>query len=179
MTRRKKIVLTVVITLAVALGASLALPVAYSPWKHVWIRVMVSRANQMRAELLRKTDFEALLAACRELSKRAADGALKPGRYFIRNGARDPQVLSFPQPILALAPSSLYIDENNTGRVMLEMFGGLDHFGVLAYAEDYEKPSWAKYGDKELIPGLWYYDDNYKRDRNYDKKVEALIQRGN
>jgi len=178
MKKRKKILIAIIVLLAITFVGSLALPVA----KHVWIRLMVSKAQkmgeEMREDLLCKTDFPALLAACRELSNRAAKGELKPGRYFISNGPRDPQVLSFPQPILDLEPSGLYIDENNSGRVMLEMLGGLDHFGVLAYTEDYKKPSWTnKYGDRELIHGLWYYDDNYKKIPNYDARVEALLQK--
>ena len=61
---------------------------------------------------------------------------------------------------------------------MLEMLGGLVHFGVVAYTEDYQKPPFAgfKFGDRELIPGLWYYDDGYNNPE-YDKKFEALLQK--
>ena len=34
------------------------------------------------------------------------------------------------------------------------------------------------YGDKELIPRLWYYDDGYRDNPEYDKKIETLIQKG-
>ncbi|MFH1716052.1 MAG: hypothetical protein ABIF19_01765 [Planctomycetota bacterium] len=109
--------------------------------------------------LLYKTDHQALLAACRELSKQVTKGELKAGTYWVRGNNRSPEASQFPQPILDLKPNYVYIDENDCGRVMLEMFGGFTHFGVLAYTEDYKKPTWAEYGDKELIPGLWYYDD--------------------
>ena len=157
MKSRKKILLAILIALAV----SLALPVAYSPWTPVTFFIMARRANQLRVELLCKTDFHALLAACRELSKRAAEGDIKPGTYDVRGGSRAPEASRFPQAILDLSPSYVYIDENNSGRVMLEMIGGLGHFGVRGYTENYKKASGEKYGDKELIPGLWYYDDNY------------------
>ena len=178
MKRREKILIIIIVALAITSVGSLTLPVV----RHVWIRLMVSRPIKMRGEmredLLCKTDFQALLIACRELSNRAAKGELKPGTYFIGNEPRDPRVLSFPQPILDLAPSDVYIDENDSGRVMLEMSGGLDHFGILAYTEDYKNPSWSdKYGDRELISGLWYYDDNYKKIPNYDARVEALLQK--
>lgn len=181
MNRRKRILFIIIVALVATFAGSFMLPLAYSPWKRpltrLFILVMVSRANQMRTEFLCKTDFEALLAACRELSRRAAKGDLKPGMYSIRSEPRDPQVLNFPQTILDIAPSGVYIDENDSGRVMLEMFGGLYHFGVLAYTEDFKRPSGYKYGDKELVPGLWYYDDNYKRNPNYKERIDALLQK--
>jgi len=127
-----------------------------------------------QVRLLYKTDHQALLEACRELSKRVATGDMKGGSYYLRGSQRLPVVSSFPKPILDLKPNYVYIDENNSGRVMVEMYGGFAHFGVLAYTEDYRKPSWAEYGDKELIPGLWYYDDGYMDNPEYDKTVEAL-----
>jgi hypothetical protein len=89
-----------------------------------------------------------------------------------------PETSRFPEPIQNLAPSYVYIDEDDCGRVMVEMVGGLGHFGVLAYTEDYEKPSYSEYGDKELIPGLWYYDDAYEDNPTYQKKIDKLIQKG-
>jgi hypothetical protein len=37
-----------------------------------------------------------------------------------------------------------------------------------------------EYRDKELIPGLWYYDEGYspKPDSAYDKWIETFIQKG-
>ena len=125
--------------------------------------------QQKHVRLLYKTDHHALLDACRDLSKRVAIGEMKPGTYWLRGGRRLPVVSSFPKPILELKPNYVYIDENDSGRVMLEMGGGFVHFGVLAYTEDYKKPSWSEYGDKELIPGLWYYDDGYGENAAYDK----------
>lgn len=88
-----------------------------------------------------------------------------------------PETSRFPKPILDLAPNYVNIDEDDCGRVMVEMLGGLSHFGVLAYTEDYQKASWAVYGDKELIPGLWYYDDGYEGNPRYQKKIDALLQK--
>jgi len=58
------------------------------------------------------------------------------------------------------------------------MLGGLDHVGVMAYPEDF-KETWPnfKYGHKELVPGLWYYDDLYEGDPKYDERVEALLKK--
>jgi len=62
---------------------------------------------------------------------------------------------------------------------MLEMMGGLDHFGVYAYPEDYKPPPHAGFelGDKKLIDGLWYYDDGYRGNPEYGKRIEALLQK--
>ncbi|NQT02008.1 MAG: hypothetical protein HQ580_08300 [Planctomycetes bacterium] len=134
--------------------------------------------NGFRVSFLCKTDHHALLEACNELSKRVAKGNLKPGEYTVRFDP-DPEVSKFPRPILELRPSYVYIDENDSGRVMIEMLGGLGHFGVLAYTEDFKKPyDTYSYGDKELIPRLWYYDDGYRDNPKYHKKIDALIQKG-
>ncbi len=135
--------------------------------------------QQRQVRLLCETDHQALLEACNELSRQAKRGELKPGRYNVRRD-RDPQASGFPQPIRALSPSYVYIDENDSGRVMLEMLGGLGHFGVQAYTEDYKKPPVAgfTFGDRELIPRLWYYDDGYIGHPEYDRRIERLIQEG-
>jgi hypothetical protein len=139
----------------------------------------VKEAEQRQVRLLCKTDHQILLEACRELSRRVSVGDLKPGKYYIGYD-QDPKASSFPQPILNLSPSYVYIDENNSSRVMVEMLGGLGHFGVQAYTEDYKKPyPTYQYGDKELIPGLWYYDDGYIGHPEFEKRIEALMQKGN
>jgi hypothetical protein len=142
----------------------------------VWFAGKDIQHGQVR--LLYKTDHQALLDACKELSKRVATGDMKAGRYYLRGGLRLPVVSGFPKPILDLEPNYVYIDENDSGRVMVEMGGGFAHFGVLAYTEDYKKPSWAKYGDKQLIEGLWYYDEGYDQNAEYDKIIEALRPKG-
>jgi len=129
--------------------------------------------QRKRVHLLYKTDHQVLLDACRELSRRAAAGDLKYGKYDVRSDSHPPQL------ILDLGPNHVFIRYD--GRVMLEMMGGLDHFGVYAYPEDYKKPPVIgfKLGDKKLIDGLWYYDDGYRvRPEDYDKRIEALRPKG-
>jgi hypothetical protein len=172
----KKIVLLVMIAVAAAFALSFALPISLSPWNRLFIYVAIRQANQMQVRLLCETDHQALLAACNELSRQAARGDLKPGRYNVRRD-RHPEARRFPQPILDLAPSCVYIDENDSGRVMLEMMGGLGHFGVEAYTEDYQKPSFTEFGDKELIPRLWYYDDGYEENPGWGKRIDALLHK--
>ena len=106
----------------------------------------------------------------------ASKGELRPGEYYLRGSERHPAASRFPKPILELAPTYVYIDENDSGRVMVEMHGGFDHFGVEAYAEDYKKPSYFEYREKELLPGLWYYDDGYIHNPEYDKRIDTLIE---
>ena len=173
----KRVVIAVVIVLAIAVIGFFTMS------DYLFIRGFVffagrdMRRGQVR--LLCKTDHQTLLEACNELSKQVAKGNLKPGKYSIRRDP-DPESARFPQPILDLGPTYVYIDENGSGRVMLAMMGGLGHFGVQAYPEDYQKPSFAgfKFGDKELIPRLWYYDDGYDANPDYYKKIDALIQKG-
>ena len=133
----------------------------------------------IKTRLLCETDHQALLEACNELSRQVAQGKLKSGKYeMIFNP--DSEVSKFPQPILKLRPRYVYIDENDCGRVMIEMTGGLEiHFGVLAYTEDFKAPyKDFEYGNKELILRLWYYDDGYRDNPKYEKKIDALIQKG-
>ncbi len=133
----------------------------------------------MKVRLLCKTNHHALLEACNGLSKQAASGNLKPGKYEVFINP-DPEVSKFPREIMELGPRYVYIDENGSGRVMIEMTGALElHFGVLAYTEDFKKPFKSfEYGDRELIPRLWYYDDGYNNNPEYDKQIKTLIQKG-
>jgi len=132
----------------------------------------------VRVRLLCDTDHHALLEACNELSNQVVNGKLKPGKYDILFNP-DPEVSKFPREILELRPRYIYIDENDYGRITIEMTGGLDiHFGVYAYTEDFKTPYKSfEYGDKELISRLWYYDDRYKGNPKFDKKIEAMIQK--
>ena len=63
---------------------------------------------------------------------------------------------------------------------MLEMHGGFVHFGFWAYSKSFKEPyPNYKYGARQLIDGLWYYDDGYSDDNpRYKKKVDAWIEEG-
>ena len=57
------------------------------------------------------------------------------------------------------------------------MSGGIYHYGVTAYPENYKKPSDDfEFGDKKIIDGLWYYEDGYNS--NDDKWVDSLLEKG-
>jgi hypothetical protein len=173
---RKNLVLKIVIALVISFAVVYTLYGRYV--LYAYMKEVKKDVKQMQVRLLCETDHQALLEACNELSQQVAEGNLKPGRYNIRRD-RHPLASRFPQPILDLAPSYVYIDENDSGRVMVEMMGGLGHFGVEAYTEDYKKPSFVgfKFGDRELIPRLWYYDDGYIDNPKYDKRIEALMKK--
>ncbi len=125
-------------------------------------------------QLLYGVDHEALLRACRELSARVQAGSLKPGDYPV-SVDRAPEVATFPKFLLDLKPSDIVV--RSDGRVTVVMVGGIDHVGVVAFPEGYRIP---KRPDsppdaKELIPGLWYYDDGYREygemGKDYDKHL--------
>lgn len=60
--------------------------------------------------------------------------------------------------------------------MMMEMHGGMDHFGVLVYSEGFREPfPGFKYGDRKLVDGLWYYDEDYHLNPDYDKVVEKML----
>ena len=125
--------------------------------------------NRKRAHLLIKTDYHALLEACREVLKRED---LVPGRAY--NASR----LELPKVIRKLGPSAI---RKNDNFLNIYIRGFNDRFGVYAYPQDFEVPyKGFEYGGKKLIPGLWYYDEGYtpKPDPEYDKWIEAFIQKG-
>lgn len=129
----------------------------------------------LRTRILSRADHQALLSACQNLAEQVRTGKLKAGSYQIRPFA-DPEVSGFPRAIRDLRPAQVLVDRD--GRVMVEMFGGLAHFGVYAYPEGYREPfSGFKYGDRELIPNLWYYDDEYYKDPEFDKTVDAIVKK--
>lgn len=143
------------------------------------------KIQQLEIRLLCETDHQALLDACRDVLRMYNRGDLKKSQYWIRD-SHFAERLHYPTPssekvilpkvILDLEPAM--IDIGQDGRIMIEMLGGLSHFGVYAYPEDYKyKGPISAYGDKELIPGLWYYDDGYHEKPDYYKEIDAFIEK--
>ena len=139
-----------------------------------YIRRDIRKGKQRQMRLLCDTDFQILLEACRQLSGRVAAGDLKPQQYNVRLKPH-PESSRFPKAILDLEPT--YVIINSYGSVMIELHGGFLHYGVTAYPEDYQRSSGVEYGDKKLIEGLWYYDEAYKGNPKYQKKIEDLLQK--
>lgn len=136
----------------------------------------VQKDRQKKVRLLSETDHQALLEACREISREIFAGNLPPNRYFIHPEPA-PEISLFPQLILDLEP--MFIETKSDGRVRVGMQGGWHHYGVVAYPVNFEKPSeYFKYKDKKIIDGLWYYEDGYEDNPRYQKKIEKLIQKG-
>ena len=177
MNKRKKMVVKIVAIVAIICAVSLILPVTCNPWLPVGIITMGYQANRMRVRLLSETDHQVLLEACREVMKR---GELEPGRrYWVRGPHRSPEVSRFPRVIIDLEPSYVRINDL-FGYLGIVMHRGMANFGVNAYPENFQKPfPNYSYGNKELVEGLWYFDDGYGpgTDSAYDKKIEALLKK--
>ena len=174
---KMKVSRNLVLKIVIAFVIASAVFIAFCNFSGIGYIIMdVQKGRQREERLLSETDHQTLLEACRELSRRVTTGDLEPRQYNVRL-KRHPEASRFPQAILDLEPT--YVIITTDGRVMIELHGGFLHYGVTAYPEDYEKPHYSfKYGDKKLIDGLWYYDDGYVGNPEYDKKIEALIRRG-
>ena len=135
--------------------------------------VAPAHARERLVRLLCETDYRALLGDCRELEARVRRGDLKAGTYGVRLNAK-PEAASFPQGILNIQPGHVVI--MNDGRVILEMLGA-PSYGVVAYPEDYPVDRHVQ-GDVELIPGLWYFDENYHAYADRKKDIDALVAEG-
>lgn len=103
--------------------------------------------------LLHHTDHQALLAACRSVMKEGYRG-----EYKLKWPDKHPDADKLPKEILVIKPT--YIRVHDDGHMAVEMWGGMSHFGVVAYAEDFKEPyEGYKPGNKKLIDGLWFSSD--------------------
>jgi hypothetical protein len=137
----------------------------------------VHQAQHRRVMLLCDPDHQALLKAGREILSEIpkdrfhphSDGGIDSGIFSV------PEGIQIPQAIKDLK-SGYVVDYD--GYLRIEMHGGMDHFGVKIYPEDFKKPDdYFEYGDRELLPGLWYYDDGYLHNPEYDKRIDELIEK--
>jgi len=136
------------------------------------VRLLPPDTDILRVRLLYESDHAALLEACRDLGRRAIAGELKAGMYKVK-GSADAVVQAFPRRILELEP--VYVVVGEEGEITVAMIGGLDHIGVYGYPEGYSRSACAARGDRELIGGLWYYDDGYNaRPQDWDWHIERL-----
>lgn len=136
----------------------------------------IRQAQRRRVLLLCNTDHQALLNAGREILSQVPKDRLnpRPGGPRILGEFGVPEGVQIPQAIRDLKCGCLI---SYDGYVTLEMHGGMDHFGVRIYPEDYKEPDrYFKYGDREFLTGLWYYDDGYVNNPEYDKRIEKLIE---
>lgn len=128
------------------------------------------RLESCRPVLLYQTDHRALLEACKELSKQVTTGELKSGQYncYSLIGDPDPETKLFPQPILDLKPFQVVVEKS--GRIDLIM-SPIVMYGACAH------PDGSKYGDIELVPGLWYFDEDFRAHPEHKKEVEELLKK--
>ncbi len=165
MSKHKKIAATIAVITVVVIGA-------IGSYSHYIIAFGAAReVVQAKRRLLCETDHQALLDACRELTRQVRSGQLEAGVY----GA--PEMLRFPEPIPTLRPKFVTLDRD--GVVMIEMGFGMWPLGVQTYPEDYPKyPPPFRYGDRELVKGLWYYEDGYSlHPKEYDRRIDQLLGR--
>jgi len=128
--------------------------------------------GRMQEQVLCKTDHQALLEACRTLSKQVL--AENPISEWVADYMIVPDSeLSKYTVIRDIGAHQVTVSD--VGIVTISAGGTMWHFGVRAYPECF-KPSYND-KEKELVPGLWYYDDRYNRYKDYDKDIERLLQK--
>ena len=143
------------------------------------------QAQHRRVVILCKTDHQALLNAGREILSKIpkdrlnnpyADGGIYLGSLNVPEGIHIPQAIKDLKSSYVLRYEAK--DSYVSMYLLLKMHGGMDHFGVKIYPEDFKKPhDYFEYGDRELLPGLWYYDDGYLHNPEYDKRIDELIKK--
>jgi len=149
------------------------------PWTNTGLRILtryaIRQADKRRVLLLCKTDHQALLKAGREIlshesvKKRLHDGRGTAGSFHVPRG------MQIPQAIRDLRPGTVLIDYY--GYLIIEMHGGMDHFGVLIHPEGASEPYPSFHGGRKLTEGLVYYDERYDYNPDYDKWIDALVEK--
>lgn len=130
------------------------------------IHLQTRDVRQRNVLLLYETDHKALLEACRKVLKEAREGKWEYRQYSI-SYIPEPNTDKLPEPILKLNPTYITIGRDS---MMIEMLGGLGHFGVTAFSEESQ---FEGLEGKKLLDGLWYYSDGYREVPNYEKVVES------
>ena len=166
--KRSKAAKIILVLVALALAAVIYLAIMIGP-----ATIAGLQAREFRHQLLIGAEHKALLEACRVLSKQAITGELSPGTYWIRSRPRS-AASEFPELIYSLRPA--YVSIAADGVVRIEMGSRWRALGVYAYPDGYENrfPN-VRYGDRELLHGLWYYDDNYLHVPAYDAEIDAIL----
>jgi len=102
---------------------------------------------------------------------------MRPDGVEIAGDFPVPNDVQIPQAIRGLKPRRCFI--NYDGYLSLEVSGSRDHsFGVNIYPVEFKVAHRRfTYGNRELIPGLWYYDYEYHYSpEKYDKRIDELIE---
>ncbi|MCP4609453.1 MAG: hypothetical protein GY845_12135 [Planctomycetes bacterium] len=144
-------------------------------------RATGQKLHQMRRiRLLYHTDHEELLQAGREI---LSQGPKDPKNYRYLgpmhiDGFPVPRNVRIPKVVHKLKTHANLINFN--GYVVLQMKEGVVGYGVKIFPEDFKAPrsTYFSYGNKELLPGLWYYDVEYRHIPQYDKTIDYIIKKG-
>lgn len=133
-----------------------------------------------RIRLLYHTDHEELLQAGREILRQGPKDP-KNYRYYGPmhiDGFPVPRRVRIPKVVRKLKTHANLINFN--GYVVLQMKEGVIGFGAKIFPEGFKAPRspYFSYGNKELLPGLWYYDEKYHPNPQYDKIIDYIIKKG-
>ena len=136
----------------------------------------IEEAQRLRVRLLCNTDHEALLTAGREVLSQVPREEQTHNGDRVRGYLPLPKGVRIPQTIRNLRPRGILV--NKEGYLTLEMHGGMAHFGVRIYPKGFEQtgPPFFCYGHRKLAEGLWYYDDGYDTNPEYDKIIDQLME---
>ena len=135
-----------------------------------------------RKELLQQTDYHALLKAGRELISeiKLRDSVsnydrLKSNDVYIPKDVNIPETLYTLRRKLSGYGGLITIYHNSCLRILFtKRETGI--FGVIIFSDGFKGSEWSDiYGDKMLIPGLWYFDSEFSPE--YDKKIENMIKK--
>jgi hypothetical protein len=173
---RRRVIAGIVALVFLVLAACVVVPsVLFLIGVVIFTRKWAKQAEQARKHLFFETDYQELLAACRNLSGRT--GTDESGTWPLFNvhfGKRHPEALSFPQVILDLKPARVFTDWRGGGQVVIELFPGPEWVGVSAFPEGTEG-----HGSVELIKGLWYFDPCYQDNRpKYMAQINDMVEKG-
>jgi hypothetical protein len=162
-----------VVLLACLSGAIVLVALLIAPL--VSFRVEVGKAQAVRDRMLSQMNHQSLLDACRDLSLRASQAGVRRGSIYRVQEWRQAGLPNLPEIIEKLNPASIEVDRPDM--ILVALSDNHSHrFGVAMYPTDRVGPY---FYEVEIIPGLWYFDDDYRDDDvQYRKKIDALIAKG-
>lgn len=162
-----------VLLVGLVLYCFIFISVDFLPW-----RLVGRRIQQKRVLLLCNTNHQELLKSGRDVLSQIPKDRLNPQSdgSVLGGGFSVPEGVQIPQAIRDIKPRRCLI--NYDGYLSVEVSTSRDLFlGVNIYPVEFKKPYRTfKYGDRELIPGLWYYDYEYFNNPEYDKRIDELIE---
>lgn len=178
MNTNKAIDKTTVLAIAITILILIYAFVLYIRPKGPFFYSSLQSPQQRRILLLYHSDHEALLKAGREILRQSPD----PRRYmpvgpFHVLGFPVPRYVHIPKVVHQLRPHAIYI--NFDGYTVLQMEEGVTGYGLKIYPEGFKiKRRDFQYVNRELFPGLWYFDEKYERNPEYGKTIDYIIQNG-